>query len=206
MLCFYASAARNELPPKAISLVRKSAPKHIPAISLLWCQNLSGEQQHSDSVNTGLYIVFPAELIFSGVGGGLFWLVQLLRRVRRLICTFIKDGSQRCAQCRIWTIINIRFFLSWLPTLPSVSKTSSSHRQKLCLYRKHRLSRRVRLTSRVCISVGLMASFISTASAPLTPWERGREKKEEKRRGRRMKDEAHNAKCMKQLIEAQTKT
>lgn len=73
MMCFYASAARNELPPNAISLVRQSAPKHIPAISLLTrCQNLSGEQQHLDSVNTGLYIVFPAELLFSGEGGDYF--------------------------------------------------------------------------------------------------------------------------------------
>ena len=34
----------------------------------------------------------------------------------------------------------------------------------------------VRLTSRVCINVGLMASFINTARAPLTPWQRGGEK------------------------------
>ena len=32
------------------------------------------------------------------------------------------------------------------------------------------------LTSRVCINVGLMASFINTARAPLTPCEEGRKK------------------------------
>ena len=41
---------------------------------------------------------------------------------------------------------------------------------RVCVSVLRWLCDRAVLTSRVCIRVGLMASFISTARAPLTPW------------------------------------